>query len=142
MNSIEDRESQAELQRRFATHETSVEVAGDLVAGFEEIASALGPIIGSRGVAALISRSVHLAGLRHPWLNAGSKPSLQPGDYVALTQAIVQREVQDAALGGSDLLHTFRTLLSTLIGRSLTENLLRPAWKRFSHDIAVKKASP
>lgn len=141
MISNEDHESQAALQRWFATHGTSAEVAGHLVASFEEITSALSPIIGSRGIAALINRSVHLAGLRHPWLSADSKASLQSVNFVALAQAIGRRDVQDAALGGGDLLHTFHALLSTLIGMSLTETLLRPAWNRFSQETTLEKAS-
>lgn len=95
---------------------------------WDRIELALAPIIGQRGVAALYGRSLHLAAVAHPWLELQDDPTA-PMDLVALKSAIAQQGRPDeAAAGGVALLQAFHTLLTSLIGPSLSQRLLDAAW--------------
>ena len=52
-------------------------------------------------------------------------------DVAALTGALEAQTAADAATAGTLLLQTFHELLTTLVGPSLTERLLRPVWAVF-----------
>ena len=93
-----------------------------------EIDTALYPIIGQRGVAALRVRSVHLAGKTHPWLVQARDGTLADVDRQALESILAQQPAAEAASGGAALLQTFCDLLVSLIGSSLTERLLHHVW--------------
>ena len=93
-----------------------------------ELDSILSPIIGPRGVSALGQRSLHLASAEHPWLG-----ERQPGwpdtlDSALLVSLLAQRSSDEAAAAADTFLLTFHELLTSLIGSSLTERLLRTAW--------------
>ena len=88
----------------------------------------LAPIIGARGVAALGQRSLQLARVVHPWLVADQPGGPHALDTSMLVSLLAQRSRADAAAAGSTFLHTFRELLSRLIGASLTERLLLTVW--------------
>ncbi len=93
-----------------------------------EVAGCLAPLIGSRGVDALVSRSLQLTVSAFPWLGlaeghgdglgslANVKARLEVRDPMAVTEASVA------------LLVTFTDLLATMIGASLTDRLLGPIW--------------
>ena len=95
---------------------------------WHQITAWLAPVIGARGVEVLFSRSLHLTSSAFPWLvNAGDH-----GDNAALLaglRACLTGSAANVATEASyTLLVTFTELLSTLIGESLTERLLRPVW--------------
>ena len=92
------------------------------------IDEALTPIIGKRGVAALHQRTVHLAHGSSAWLIVTKDGVPTAMDFEALKTALAQQQALDAAEQGGLLLQTFHALLTTLVGPSLTERLLRPAW--------------
>lgn len=107
---------------------SSEEVAALVATTFLGLEQALAPIVGQRGMAALYKRSLHLSRPLHPWLPANAQGSESGMDVAALTTALSKRTSAEAASAGTQLLDSFRALLTTLIGESLTERLLRPVW--------------
>jgi hypothetical protein len=99
-----------------------------ILATWQEIAAVLSPIIGQGGVAALYRRSLHLAGQAYPWLAVMEEGVQTSINLAALKSALSQQTSADAAAGGGALLQTFHDLLATLVGPSLTEQLLRSVW--------------
>lgn len=93
-----------------------------------EVDLALSPIIGQRGVAALMHRSLRLVGSRHPWLGQGQPAQLAEVDRAALQAALVLQTAPEALSGGLALFEAFRDLLASLVGPALTEQLLRTVW--------------
>ncbi|MDO8420212.1 MAG: hypothetical protein Q7S90_09260 [Rubrivivax sp.] len=118
------------LAGRLVGGENVGQVADTIVALWLEIDQALHPIIGHRGVAALYNRSLKLTGAAYPWLAASHQHLLTAADLAALRTALVQREAGDAAASGSALFHTFHDLLASLVGASLTTQLLGSVWAR------------
>jgi hypothetical protein len=131
MSSDPSDEIAASLMRQAGRGASAAQVAESVAATCREIEDALTPIVGTRGVAALVHRSVHVAAQTHAWLS-DSEPGLpQTVDLRALTARPAHQSAADAAAGGALLLHTFHTLLASLIGASLTGRLLRSAWAPF-----------
>ena len=110
---------------------SSEEVAALIVTTFGGINQVLAPILGQRGMAALYKRSVHLSRPVHPWLPSAEESAELLTDFAPLEAALATRTSADAAAAGTQLLDSFRALLTTLIGESLTERLLRPVWATF-----------
>lgn len=95
-----------------------------------EIETALAPILGQQGVAALFKRSLYLTGAAHPWLT-GRHEGAQPAvDLLTFKALLAQQTSAEAAAGASALLQQFHDLLSSLVGPSLTERLLRSVWAK------------
>jgi len=102
-------------------------IANALVAKFREIETALVPLIGVRGVAALYKRSLFLALPTHPWLAGAYEDVRHPMTLDALHAALRQQD-HDAAIAGSQaLLDLIEQLLVSLVGPALTERLLYAA---------------
>jgi hypothetical protein len=116
------------LVSQAAAGTSAAQVADALVETWRDIETALTPIIGSKGVAALYKRSLHLASSAHPWLAVlrGGDPTVM--DLGALKSVVTQQTGALAALGANALLQTFYQVLGSLIGPSLTERLLRSVW--------------
>ncbi|MDR6990666.1 hypothetical protein [Luteimonas sp. 3794] len=101
-------------------------ITAQAVTLWNDLGGALVPIIGERGMSALSSRALHLAGARHAWLRdaleaAGSVPA-----FPVLAEASSRQSEDDAIVAIADLFDTFERLLVTLIGASLSERLLHP----------------
>ncbi|MDB5870776.1 MAG: hypothetical protein JWQ07_218 [Ramlibacter sp.] len=118
------------------------QTADAAVAVWRAVDSALSPVIGQRGVAALYKRSLHLARADYPWLAAAYDGALQPGDFASLRLALSQQASRAATAAHDALLKTFHDLLSDLIGRSLTQRLLQAVWEPPSSGNAVQDESP
>ncbi|MBK5352656.1 hypothetical protein JFU37_09060 [Pseudomonas sp. TH41] len=104
--------------------------------------TALTPIIGHQGVAALYRRSVHLCVSTHPRL-AGTYDRVQAAmDLTVLTSVLVEQSEADALFFGEVLLTTFYELLTTLIGPLLTARLLRSVWEPSLSDTPSQEISP
>jgi hypothetical protein len=89
----------------------------------------LRPIIGQGGVLALLQRSAHVAAVHHPWLRADlGADGLAGVDAADIAAVLARQDAAQALACGSRLLDTFHDLLTSLIGASLTERLLRPVW--------------
>jgi hypothetical protein len=90
-----------------------------------EVASRLVPVIGRRGVEALLDRCLHLTSLVCPWL--GLPGEGEGGE--ALLGARLEKEGAASALEASlTLFLNLTSLLAALIGPSLTDRLLTPVW--------------
>lgn len=122
--------------------ETAGQVAETMVSAWQDINAVLSPIIGQRGVAMLYKRSLHITGRANPWLAglyAGSEATM---DLAALEAVFAQQSSAHAAAAGGISLQTFHELLSSLIGVSLTERLLRPVWDTFSSGPPAQDSMP
>jgi len=119
------------LESAVSVGASSEEVAALIANTFTGVDQALVPIVGQRGMAALYKRSLHLSRPMHPWLPAAAQGSESGMDLAALTAALAARTSAEAASAGTQLLESLRVLLTTLIGESLTERLLRPVWATF-----------
>jgi hypothetical protein len=80
-------------------------------------------------VEVLFSRSLHLTSLSIPWLSVD-------GDYgdtatllATLKTRLAERDTDAAEEASHALLLSFTELLTTLIGKPLTERLLAPVWE-------------
>ena len=104
----------------------AADVAAALGHVWADLVVALSPVIGPRGTAALLQRSLHLASAAHPWLLSATPADKAALDPAPLVAQIARRDDAEASAATACLLHTFDTLLASLIGSSLTERLLRP----------------
>jgi hypothetical protein len=121
---------------------SSRQVAEMVASAFRSIDQALTPIIGQRGVAALYKRSMHLASRAHPWLPR-SREGVHPAmDVTALTTELALQTAAAGAAAGGQLLQTFCELLTSLIGPSLTERLLRTVWATFLSGPSAQETTP
>jgi hypothetical protein len=119
----------APLAHRASAGAGALQVAQAVGAVWQEIDRELRPIIGQGGVLALLQRSGHLAAVQHPWLRAGlGAKGLDGLDAAALMAVLAQQDAAQAMACGNTLLGNFHGLLTSLIGASLTERLLRPVW--------------
>ena len=116
------------MSGRVQDESSAAQIAAACGALWLELDAALSPIIGPRGVAALIQRSLHLASAVHPWLSARRPGGPETLDSAALVSLLAQRSSDDAAAAADTFLQAFHGLLTSLIGGSLTERLLRSVW--------------
>ena len=130
------------LQRLAAEGADTTRIADAVVTTWQAIDGALAPVIGGKGVAALYGRSLHLVRPAHPWLAAAHQGPPTQMDLGLLGVALAQQESVTAAAGAGDHLQTLYQLLGSLIGASLTGQLLRPAWDNAFDGIAGKSISP
>lgn len=130
------------LARRVETGADSAQIAETIAAKFREIENALTPIIGRGGVGALYRRSVHLTGQTHPWLAGAEEGVPTAMDAAPLNALLARQGSADAAAAGALLLQTFYDLLTTLVGPSLTERLLRSVWVTFLSGPSAQDTTP
>ena len=126
MGTLEDRIALA-VEQRAGEGADAARIADAIVALCEQVESALAPIIGQRGVAALYRRSLYLAAAAHPWLEPQQGPQATM-DLAALKSAMTRQDSAGATAGGVAVLENFQTLLTSLIGASLTLRLLDAVW--------------
>jgi hypothetical protein len=132
----------ATLANRAGADATPAQIADAMVAIWQDIDATLIPIIGHRGAVALYDRSRYLTGATHPWL-AGKQEGLPAAiDLASLRSSVAQQSATAATAGATALLLTFHQLLATLVGRSLTERLLRPVWANTSSGRTSQDLSP
>lgn len=140
--SEESRQIVASLAHRVGPNADIARIAQAIISTLRDMDVALTPIIGQQGVAALYRRSLHLCASTHPRL-ARTYDRVPPGmDLTALKSVIVEQSDTDALFFGEVLLTTFYELLTTLIGPSLTERLLRGMWEPFLSDTPSQENSP
>lgn len=131
METRESRRIAAVLTHRVGEGADAAQVAEAIASIWQELDSALGPILGRRGVAALYKRSLYLTGQARPGLAGLHEGVLAAMDLAALKAAFARESAAGAASGGGELLQTFYGLLTSLVGPSLTERLLRSVWAPF-----------
>jgi hypothetical protein len=121
---------------------SSKQVAEIVASAFRGIDQVLMPIIGQRGVAALYKRSVHLAGQAYPWLPRLGEGVHTAMDVSALTTELALQSAAVAAAAGGLLLQTFCELLTSLIGASLSNQLLRTVWATLLSGPSAQETKP
>ncbi len=94
---------------------------------WHQVSARLSPVIGERGVDALLGRSLYLTSTTYPWLAAVWDNADSPTMLAGLETRLADR-CQDAAEANRTLLATFIKLLADMIGESLVERLLGPVW--------------
>lgn len=135
VTSMESRQADAvavALTHRLGGAADAKQVAAAMGTIWREIHQALRPIVGERGIAALFQRSLYLTALAHPWLAQTIRNDQIVTDLEGLSPVFAQQSREAAAAGAATLLQTFCGLLASLIGLSLTEQLLRPLGAGFS----------
>ena len=91
------------------------------------IDAVLSPIIEAREMTGLYKRSLSLRRSTHPLLSVVYCDPQAVSDYTTLRRLLAEQPVAIAMVTHEALLKTFNDLLSKLVGRSLTERLLRSA---------------
>jgi hypothetical protein len=118
----------APLAQRVGEDASAARIADAVIATWREMDAILSPIVGTRGVAALYRRSLHLTAATHPWITVQPEGLPPEMDLAGLRSMIAQQNSADAVAGSTALLQAFHDLLGSLIGAALTERLLRPVW--------------
>lgn len=122
----------SDKQRRRAPVLTSVrkgresadQLADALALTLEDIRAVITPILGPLAVTALYRRCLHLCAAKHPCfesLHKNEDCSMNPSSVRAM---LAQLSNTDDLQLGDELINTFYTLLASLIGPSLTEQLM------------------
>ena len=142
--SIESQESKplpATPLRRIAHGTDSAQIAAAIVSKWKDIDTALTPILGQQGVAALYKRSLYLTSPVCPWLVGTHEGVVNAMDLATLEAVFAQQSSAAAAAGGDLLLQTFYEVLTSLVGPSLTERLLRSVWANSSSGLPAQDTS-
>jgi hypothetical protein len=92
-------------------------------------------------VAALFNRSLHLTTPVYPWLAQGISGPHPAADPLVLKAALANQTAVAAVAGGSALLQSFHALLASLVGSSLTDQLLRSIWAHSPGDAPAQETS-
>jgi hypothetical protein len=146
MDKPESPQAAAALPLRVAEDADAARIAEAIVAAWQEIDRVLAPIIGSRGVAALYKRSLHLTAHSHAWLAAPQSGSHEVVPVTmsldALRARLAHQDAARGAAGGEAFLRTFYDLLTTLIGPSLTGRLLHSVWTTHLSGPPAQDTSP
>ena len=124
MNDEETRPRPATLAAQAQPSADVERIADRALSMWHDAASALSPIIGERGVAALFRRSLYFQQIEHPGLATAYAAASQPDAFVVLRATLLQQTPAAAAAANDALLQTFIDLLSSLIGPALTERLI------------------
>jgi hypothetical protein len=104
--------------------ESADQLADALALTLEEIRAVITPILGPLAVTALYRRCLHLCAAKHPCfesLHKNEDSSINPSSVRAM---LAQLSNTDDLQLGDELINTFYTLLASLIGPSLTEQLM------------------
>ena len=128
MPAQDSRRLAATLERLAAQGANTTQIADAVVSTWQAVDAALAPVIGGKGVAALYGRSLYLVRERHPWLAAAHDGAASPMDLGVLAAALARQDGSTAASAAGDQLESLYELLRSLIGPSLTGQLLRSAW--------------
>ncbi|WP_025855066.1 hypothetical protein [Pseudomonas sp. CHM02] len=140
--SEESRQIVASLAHRAGSTADIAGIAEAIMSILQDMDAALTPIIGQQGCVALLRRSLHLSTSNEARL-AGLHDRLQAAaDRAGLKAILLEQTKGDALLFGEVLLTTFYTLLTTLIGPSLTARLLRDVWEPSLSDTPSQENSP
>ena len=106
---------------------TAEALAAGAMETWQGVEAALVPLVGGRGFAALVGRSLHLVRQSHGWLPVApaAAPSAQ-GLFVSLRAALAAQPPGQAAAAHAAMIEAFCGVLASLIGGPLTERVLRP----------------
>jgi len=103
-------------------------VASATLGLWRDVSSRLAPMIGVRGVDALLVRSLQLSAPAHPWPDQAVEQEGGAEPLAGFASRLEGRDPNAAAEASVALLVAFTDLLASLIGESLTGLLLDPVW--------------
>jgi len=95
---------------------------------WRELTSQLAPVIGTGGVKVLFGRAVQQASANYPWLAVPVEDEIDAALLVNLEARFAGQDRATVEKAIATVLWNFVELLTTLIGESLTDRLLCPAW--------------
>lgn len=95
---------------------------------WREVTAQLAPMIGDRGIDAMVSRSMELATPQCPWLGPAGKRIGSLGPLAGFQACLEGCDPPAATEASVALLVAFTDLLAAMIGASLTDRLLDPIW--------------
>ncbi len=141
MSTQDSRKVATTLERLAAQGADTIRISDAVVATWQAVDAALAPVIGGKGVEALYARTLYLARDSHSWLAVaqGGEPGM---DLDLLAAALAQQENFAAAAAAGDQLQSLYELLRSLIGPSLTGQLLRSAWDNPFGGPAAQERTP
>jgi hypothetical protein len=119
----------AHLALRAGQGASAEQIAGAVASAWQQIDHSLSPVLGHGGVVALYGRSLYLTNPGHPCLSAMDTGLDKAMDLENLKSVLAQQSSADAAAAGGALLQNFHALLTSMVGPTLTERLLRSAWE-------------
>src|SRR5688572_16639069 len=115
------------LTRRAGSGADAAGVAKAVRSVYDDLATALVPLISQAGVDALVARALHLAAREYPLDHAGEEKAAGPVAQV-IRWVERQRDSTLATDAAAAMFATFAELLAALIGEPLTRRYLRKAW--------------
>jgi len=116
------------LARRQGPDSRPEALSGAALGLWREVGDRLAPMIGTRGVEALVSRALQLTAPAFPWLVPAGKPPDDGNSMTAFQACLEGRDPAAVQAASVALLVTFTSLLAAMIGPSLTDRLLNPIW--------------
>ena len=95
---------------------------------YDDLVRVLAPVVGDHGVSALADRAVHNVQRRYTWLIQTREPQYTEQEFSQVIAAVKRQDPAVATEAAAAVFATFLALLATLIGKRLTDRLLRDAW--------------
>lgn len=142
MPNDEQRRSAPLLKEVGSDHHSAVQVAEALALTLEQMRAVLAPILGPQAVAALYLRCLRLCVATHPCFDSLYGNEETAMNTAALRTMLAQQNSAEARRMGDALVDTFYTLLASLIGPALTEQLVgdctAASLERNDHQSGVK----
>ena len=117
-----------ELTRAGGIDANPAAVAAAAIRRHEELTACLTPILGRGGVAAMVTRSIHVAQREFLWLQQTRACEPDQPALERLRWSLEQQPAPIASEGAAAVLASFGSLLTMFIGPGLAERLLREAW--------------
>jgi len=102
--------------------------AGGLTVLWDKLAAAIILLIGEAGFYSLYSRSLFLTQSKFPWLDFDNSAGQANPCFENLKASLQQQPEAIAIEANRQLLITLTDILASLIGDSLTNNVLNSAW--------------
>jgi hypothetical protein len=118
------------------------ELAAATRRAYDELARACAPLIGQRGIEALMTRAVHLAQREHPWLLQPPERQDIEHPFGHIELCLTRQDPSMAAAAGARILANVAGLLVVLIGDGLTSRLLCAAWPTWFLDEPEEADTP
>lgn len=126
------------LGQRSIAYADATLVADAAVSVWKEIYTVLEPIFGHGGVTALFKRSLSLGRMSYPVLVPFDERATLLDAVDVLHGLLVKQTAKDAAAIHNELLFIFYGLMTSLIGESLCQRLLRAVFETSSNGNAVQ----
>jgi hypothetical protein len=124
MPNDERRRSAPLLKAVGSDHSSAIQVSEGFAQTLEQMRAVLTPILGPQAVAALYRRCLHLCAATHPCFESLCETEETAMNTLAFKTMLAQQSSAEARRRGDALVTTFHTLLASLIGPALTEQLL------------------